>query len=61
VNAESGSHKKKNEMEYLADSETKTLLDEPDRFFETKVEVKRIRHEKHQTFATLTYEEALLS
>ena len=44
----------------LTDSETKKLLDELDRFFETMVEVKRIRNGDHQTLETLINEEALL-
>ena len=46
--------------EYLSDSETKTLLDELNRFFENRVEVKRIRNGEHQTLETLINEEALL-
>ena len=46
--------------EYLRYSETKTLLDELNRFFESMVEVKRIRNGEHQTLETLINEEALL-
>jgi CRISPR/Cas system-associated endonuclease Cas1 len=56
---ESASHGKKCKREYLADSETKALLDEL-RFFETRVEVKRIRNGEHQTLETLINEETLL-
>ena len=60
MKTESASHGKKSKREYLTDSETKTLLDELNRFFETKVEVKRIRNGEHQTLETLINEEALL-
>ena len=46
--------------EYLSDSETKALLSELDKFFETMVEVKRFRNGEHQTLETLINEEALL-
>jgi hypothetical protein len=45
---------------YIRDPETKTLLNELNKFFETKVEVKRIRNGEHQTLETLINEEALL-
>jgi len=57
---ETASHGKKGKREYLTDSETKTLLNELNRFFETKVEIKRIRNGEHQTLETLINEEALL-
>jgi hypothetical protein len=38
----------------------RVLLKEINRFFEVKVEVKRIRHGEHQTLETLINEEALL-
>lgn len=57
---DSASHGKKGKREYLSDSETKTLLNELNEFFETRVEVKRIRNGKHQTLETLINEEALL-
>ena len=57
---ESASHGKKGKREYLTDSETKILLDELDRFFETRVKVKRIRNGEHQTLETLINEESLL-
>ena len=60
MKTESASHSKKGKREYLTDSETKALLDELNRFFETRVEVKRIRHGEHQTLETLINEEALL-
>lgn len=60
MKTESASHGKKGKREYLTDSETKTLLDELNRFFESMVEVKRIRNGEHQTLETLINEEALL-
>jgi len=58
--SEVASRRKRGKREYLSDSETKTLLDELNRFFEVKVEVKRIRNGEHQTLETLINEEALL-
>jgi CRISPR-associated protein Cas1 len=60
MRAELASHGKKGKREYLTDSETKTMLDELNRFFETSVEVKRIRNGEHQTLETLINEEAQL-
>ena len=60
MKTESASHGKKGKREYLADSETKALLGELNRFFETMVEVKRIRNGEHQTLETLINEETLL-
>lgn len=60
MKAESASHGKKGKREYLSDSETNALLDDLNRFFETKVKVKRIRNGEHQTLETLVNEEALL-
>jgi len=57
---EFASHGKIGKREYLTDSETKALLNELNRFFETVVEVKRIRNGEHQTLETLINEEALL-
>jgi CRISPR/Cas system-associated endonuclease Cas1 len=55
-----GGRNPEEEREYLSDSETKTLLDELNKFFETKIEIKRIRNGEHQTLETLINEEALL-
>ncbi|MBS7631150.1 CRISPR-associated endonuclease Cas1, partial [Candidatus Bathyarchaeota archaeon] len=60
MKTESVSHGKKGKREYLTDPKTKTLLDELNRLFEKKVEVKRIRNGEHQTLETLINEEALL-
>jgi len=51
---------KKVKREYLNNIETREILKELNRFFEVKVEVKRIRNGEHQTFETLINEEALL-
>ena len=60
MKTESVSHGKKGKREYLTDAKTKTLLDDLNRFFESRVEVKRIRNVEHQTLETLINEEALL-
>lgn len=60
MKTELGSHGKKGKREYLMDSETTALLDELNDFFETRVEIKRIRNGEHQTLETLINEEALL-
>jgi len=60
MKTESASHRKKGKREYLTDSETKPMLDELNKFFETRVEVKRIRNGEHQTLETLINEETLL-
>lgn len=60
MKTESASHGKKGKREYLTDSETKIILHELNDFFETRVEVKRIRNGEHQTLETLINEEALL-
>jgi hypothetical protein len=57
---ESASHGKRGKREYLNDSETKNLLNELNIFFETRIEVKRIRYGEHQTLETLINEEALI-
>jgi CRISPR/Cas system-associated endonuclease Cas1 len=48
---ESASHGKRGKREYLTDSETKMMLDHLNRYFETMVEVKRIRNGEHQIIA----------
>jgi CRISPR-associated protein Cas1 len=60
MKTESASHGKKGKREYLTDAETTALLDELNYFFETRIEVKRIRNGEHQTLETLINEEALL-
>jgi len=58
--AESVSRKRKGKREYLNGSQTRHLMKQLDAFFETIVEVPRIRIGKRQTFETLINEEALL-
>jgi CRISPR-associated protein Cas1 len=57
---EVATRRKKGKREYLSDLETRVLLDELNAFFETMVEVKRIRNGEHQTLETLINEEAQL-
>jgi len=57
---ENANRRRKGKREYLSDTETKTLHNELNRFFEKKVEVKRIRNGEHQTIETLINEETLL-
>ena len=49
MKTKSASHGKKGKREYLTDSETKILFDELNRFFESMVEVKRIRNGEHHS------------
>jgi hypothetical protein len=60
MKTESASHGKKGKREYLTDSETKTLINELNKFFETRVKVKRIRNGENQTLETLINKETLL-
>jgi CRISPR-associated protein Cas1 len=57
---EIASRRKRGKREYLSNSETKRLLDELNDFFESMIEVKRIRHGEKQTIETLINEEALI-
>jgi hypothetical protein len=52
--------KKGRKRGYLNNSETKKILQKDSRFFENKVEIKRIRNGEHKTIETLINEEALL-
>ena len=54
------SAQKKGKREYLNDVETKSFTAELNRYFETHVEVPRIRVGERQTIETLINEEALL-
>jgi CRISPR-associated protein Cas1 len=54
------SSKRKGEREYLNKPLTKDLMNTSNSFFESKVEVPRIRHGNKQTVETLINEEALL-
>jgi hypothetical protein len=60
MKTDSASHGKTGKRDYLTDSETKIMLDELNRYFETMVEVKRIRNGEHQTIEMLVNEETLL-
>jgi hypothetical protein len=46
--------------EYLNDAETRRMMKEFERYFESKVEIQRIIHGKSQRLVTLINEEALL-
>jgi len=50
---ENANRKRKGKREHLNDSETKELLNEINKFFEVRVEVKRIRNGESQTIETL--------
>jgi CRISPR-associated protein Cas1 len=60
VKTESLSRGKKSKREYLNDIKTDDLVRELNRFFETRVEIPRIRVGQGQTLETLINEEALL-
>ena len=60
VKSESVSRKRKGKREYLNDAETKRMMKMFERYFESKVEIPRIRHGKKQRIETLINEEALL-
>jgi hypothetical protein len=60
VKVETVNRRHSGKREVLNKSETSEILRELNRFFETMVEVKRIRNEKHQTIETLIKEEAQL-
>jgi len=60
VKSESLSRKKVGKREYLNDTETKGLMMALNQYFESMVEIPRIRVGKRQTIETLINEEALL-
>ena len=60
VKTESLSRKKHGKREYLNDADTRDLIGALNQFFETVVEIPRIRVGKRQTIDTLISEEALL-
>ena len=60
VKVESLSRKRKGKREYVNDVETRHMMRELERFFESKVEIPLIRHGKKQRIETLINEEALL-
>jgi hypothetical protein len=57
---ENVNRKRKGKREYLNNMETREILKDLNRFFETRMEVKRIRNGEHQTLETLINEETLL-
>ena len=60
VKTERSNSRRVGKCEYLNNSETTLILKELNRFFESKVKVKRIRNWEHQTLETLISEEAQL-
>jgi hypothetical protein len=60
VKSESVSRKRKGKREYLNDAETRHMMNELEKFFESKVEIPLIRHGKKQRIETLINEETLL-
>lgn len=60
VKSESMSRKRKGKREYLNDKETRRLMKELERYFESRVEIPLIRYGKKQKIETLINEEALL-
>ena len=60
VKSENMSRKRKGEREYLNDAETRHMMKELERYFESKVEIPPIRHGKRQRIETLITEESLL-
>jgi hypothetical protein len=57
---EVASRRKRRKREYLNKPKTGEILGELNRFFELRVEIKRIRYGEHQTLETLINEEAQL-
>lgn len=60
VKTERLSRIKKGKREYLNDSKTSDLMRKSNLFFESKVEIPRIKHGQRQTLETLINEEALI-
>jgi len=54
------SRNKKGKREYLNDVQTTDLMKKLNGYFESKVDIPRIKHGNRQTFETLINEEALL-
>jgi hypothetical protein len=52
--------RRRGKREYLNDSDTREFMRDLNGFFESMVEVKRIRNGEHQTIETLINEEILL-
>ena len=60
VKTETQSRTRKGKREYLNDPNTRDLMNNLNRFFESAVEIPRIKVGKRQTIETLINEEALL-
>jgi CRISPR/Cas system-associated endonuclease Cas1 len=60
VKSESASKSRKGKREYLNNVETRRMMKEHEKYFESKVEIPLIRHGKKQRLETLINEEALL-
>jgi len=60
VKSENVSRRRRGKREYLNDSDTRRMMKELDRHFESKVEFPLIRHGNRQRIETLIREEALL-
>ena len=57
---ENANRKRVGKREYLNDSETNELIRDLNKFFESRVAVKRMRNGEHQTLETLVNEETQL-
>jgi hypothetical protein len=53
-------HGRKGKRQYLNDTRTKDLMNMLNRFFESKIELPRIKHGKRQEVETVINEEAML-
>ena len=60
LNQEDFSSKKKGKREYLSKPLAKDLMKKLDSFFESKVEVPRVKHGKRQEIESMLNEEAML-
>ena len=60
MKSESVSRSRKGKREYLSDSETRRMMKELEKHFESKVEIPLIRYGKRQMIETLINEEVLL-
>jgi len=60
VQTENQSRTKKGKREYLNETKTRELMNSLDRFFETTIDIPRIKVGNKQTIETLINEEALL-
>ena len=60
MKSENVSRSRKGKREYLSDSETRRMMKELEKHFESKVEIPLIRYGKRQMIETLINEEVLL-